>query len=250
MITWEELERRTKIVHQVLAEQFSPRDKSLEPRVETIPEDYIADIQARKFIGASNKELYRRMKLYGMRVLLDDKRAYYHKDDLARLKQLRKPKGMKAIGLGVIHKAVVERLQREYEIELEKRFEDFNLPVDVYIPNKNVAIEIQGPQHFFLATNWTDRNLEKASQGLCNQIERDNAKIDFCKSIGVDLIWITVDSDVDDLFKYLNDGSTSATWLHRGHLPFEEWESNFEKWMLFSYKKQDFEKIFSQESNK
>lgn len=239
MITKEELDYRQPIVQKLLEQQLSgPAVKQDHYSAE---KTYATPREASKIAGRNSKMLWRLFNLYGLAyTVLPDSSVLYALEDLDVLVKDKKPKGMKAVGLGTIHKALLYRLkQTKVTFETEKRFTGCKLPFDFYLPNQNIAIEVQGPQHFFLAGNWTG-SLESAHENLKHQLDRDNSKRKYCKENGIDLIWITVDSDLDDFFQYLQDHKACAKWFHREHLNIEDWDNSFEKWLLFSYKKQDF----------
>lgn len=246
MITQEELNRRQPIVQKLLEEQLSGPKTFCE--AEEIPANFVERKEASRLAGRNYKSLWRLFNLYGLDYCVKDGKFFYSKKGLDVLVKEKKPKGMKAIGLGTIHKALLYRLkQSEYEFEKEKRFPHCNLPFDIYLPKQNIAVEIQGPQHFFLAGNWAS-SLEKAHETLAAQLARDTTKRNYCESHGIDLVWITVDSDLNDFFKYIQDRQTCSEWFHRGHLGYEEWTTDFEKWLLLSYKKEDFLKEFQKQS--
>lgn len=238
----EELQKRTVTIVKTFQVYLNPREMT-HSIFNTSPDKniWIDDIEASKISKIPKKSLYRRIRLYAMDIFQYENRFWYRKEDIDRVILLKKPKGMKQIGLGILHVATLERLRKaNIPFETEKRFKDLKLPFDVYLPEQNIAVEIQGPQHFFTATNWNDRNAKKAHTGLCKQIERDNQKIEYCKSKNIDLVWITVDSDIDDFFTYLKDRKTQSKWFHRGHLDIETWLNDFEHWMLFAYWKDAF----------
>lgn len=243
MITYDELiKNRQKPVTKLLQSQFKGPEETAFVERSAIPEDYVEDTEACLIAQRNKPMLWRLFKLYGLNVLsTNSKKHFYKKEALYTILSEKKPKGMKAVGLGNIHKALIFRLSKSnIEFEKEKRFEDFSLPFDAYLPKENIAIEVQGPQHFFLSTNWTG-TLESAHTNLYAQMDRDNQKIKYCKEHNIDLVWITVDSDVTDFFEYLKTKDKSiAEWFHRGHLEPQDWDNNFEKWLLYSYDKEKF----------
>lgn len=246
MITQEELNKRQPIVQKLLEEQLSGPKTFCE--AEEVPASFVERKEASRLAGRNYKMLWRLFNIYGLDYCVKDGKYFYSKKGLGVLVKEKKPKRMKAIGLGTIHKALLYRPKHsDYEFEKEKRFPHCNLPFDIYLPKQNIAVEIQGPQHFFLAGNWAG-SLEKAHETLAAQLARDTAKRNYCESHGIDLVWITVDSDLNDFFKYLQNRQTCSEWFHRSHLSYEEWTTNFEKWLLFSYRKGDFLKEFQKQS--
>lgn len=209
-------------------------------------EEFLEEKTATILAKRSKKLLFRLFKLFDLRVVYYQDKLFYNIKDIEHLNTLKKPKGMKAIGLGNIHKAVMDRLSRaNIKFETEKRFDQLKLPFDIYIPEKNLAIEIQGPQHFFLGINWTDE-IDKSIERLKNQLDRDSKKINYCRQNKIDVIWITVDTDIDDLFLYLDNklDSSREKWLHRGPLEYSIREKNYDDWILLSYDKDEFLKRF------
>lgn len=229
-------------INETLNQYLNPQNKVVE-KLQNNFEDYLDSKKACIYTKRSNKLLFRLFKLFDLDVKEFNNKYFYKKEDLDHLNTLKKPKGMKAIGLGNIHKAVIDRLERKnIKIELEKRFENFKLPFDIYIPKNNLTIEIQGPQHFFYSTNWTNNDLNKAKEYLINQLSRDNSKIKFCEDNRINHIWITEDSDVDDLFLLLENklDEKRLKWLERKHPDFEMCEKDLDKWLDFSYRKDIF----------
>lgn len=239
MIDFQEM---CKMTNEVLNKYLNPQNIQISSLLDNF-DNYVNLKEACQITKRSKKLLIRLFKLFDLDIKEKDSKLFFNKDDLQHLNDLKKPKGMKAIGLGNIHKAVIDRLKRKnIEIELEKRFDNFNLPFDIYIPKNNLTIEIQGPQHFFLSTNWCDNDIEKAKDLLKNQIERDNAKIKFCEDHKINHIWITEDSDVEDLFLILDNKlpEKNLKWLQRKHPDFSVYENNYENWLIFAYKKDIF----------
>lgn len=245
-MTQEEWTLRNQKTTKLLDKYLNYENKNVETVDFLDAENFLTEKQAIAFTKRSKHLLLRLFKLFNLQVVSYQGILYYNKKDLEHLNSLKKPKGMKAIGLGNIHKAVIDRLHRaNIDFETEKRFEHLKLPFDIYIPGKNLAIEIQGPQHFFLSTNWCD-SFEKAVEGLKKQLERDNQKIEYCKQNNIDCIWITEDSDVNDLFLYLQNAlpENNTKWLHRCHLDFSVWEKDYDYWLFYSYDKEEFLKKF------
>lgn len=233
-------------IKKTLTYYLNPQNKVVE-KLQNNFEDYLISKEACLYAKRSSKVLFRLFKLFDLDVKEFNKKYYYKKSDLEHLNTLKKPKGMKAIGLGNIHKAVIDRLQRKnINIELEKRFENFNLPFDIYIPDHNLTIEIQGPQHFFYSLNWSNNDVDKAKSTLISQIERDNAKIKFCEDNNIKHIWITVDDDIDDLFSLLSNNMDvkNLKWLERKHPDFSLCEEDLDKWLDLSYRKDVFLKNY------
>ena len=64
------------------------------------------------------------------------------------------------------------------------------LEIDILIPSKEVAIEIQGPQHF--RTVYGDNS---------RLLETDKQKKDWCNQQGIKLIWMNLEGIAKELFR-------------------------------------------------
>lgn len=239
MINFQEM---CKLNNEVLNKYLNPQNIQI-IKLSNNFDNYIGLKEACTITKRSKKALIRLFNLFDLDFKENNSQLFFNKEDLQHLNSLKKPKSMKAIGLGNIHKAVIDRLRRKnIEIELEKRFDNFKLPFDIYIPKNNLTIEIQGPQHFFLSTNWCNNNIDKAKVLLKSQIERDNLKFSFCEKNNINHIWIVEDSDINDLFLLLENKlpKENLKWLTRNHPNFSVFENNYEAWLNFAYRKDIF----------
>lgn len=189
--------------------------------------------EARNFLGKNDTTTYALYKLYGFEFFTKSHISFYKWEDLKKLKNIL---NSKKVNLGHLHNAFNERLYKTgINYDREKCFPDFNnRRFDFYIPSKNMAIEIQGAQHFNgydFAKKHTP--LEDQKKLLEERLQSDNDKIEYCKNKNIDLIWITDPSDVDDFFDFYYKGLFKKgikEWFHRGHLPIEVWEKDRDRW--------------------
>ena len=189
--------------------------------------------EARNFLGKNDTTTYALYKLYGFEFFTKSHISFYKWKDLKKLKNIL---NSKKVNLGHLHNAFNERLYKTgIDYDREKCFPDFNnRRFDFYIPSLNMAIEVQGTQHFN-GYDFQKRKMPKEQQRkvLLERLEADNAKIRYCKDHGIDLVWITVPSDVDDFFNFYikkNFKKGLTEWYHRGHLPIEVWEKDRDRW--------------------
>lgn len=106
----------------------------------------------------------------------------------------------------------LEKIIREFLTDLNIHFEEQKgfdwlrykkeMKLDFYIPNKNIAIECQGEQHF------ESFRFEKDSSRLELRKERDKKKAELCKENGVQIIYFcnkkTAETYAEDAFWDLN----------------------------------------------
>ena len=73
--------------------------------------------------------------------------------------------------------------------------------VDFYLPEKNIAVECQGVQHFK-----PDKRHTNPVEQYKNQVERDERKRSLCQKNGIKLLYFTHEKDTSyDCFKNIND---------------------------------------------
>lgn len=126
-------------IQKLLTEHL--KSEKIVQNVNELPESFVSVKEAILLAERSSKLLLRLFLMFDLRVVKYKESYYYDKSDCEYLRTQKKPKNLKAIGLGNLHKATVSRLQRKgYEIVLEKRFASFKLPFDIYIPAYNCAI--------------------------------------------------------------------------------------------------------------
>ena len=89
-------------------------------------------------------------------------------------------------------KKTLDNLHIKYQYEVGKKTLKWieNLRLDFYIPNLNIAIEVQGEQHYMSINKFGgDDNLQKT-------IQRDRLKKYLCEKNGVKLYYIKYDDDI------------------------------------------------------
>ena len=96
-------------------------------------------------------------------------------------------------------------LEQGYEVEKEKEFDWLinkrNLKLDFFLPKYNIAIEVQGEQHFKPFDRFG------GERGLSEQIERDDIKRRLCKDNGIKLFYITKrNNNINEIISYINEG--------------------------------------------
>lgn len=130
MIDFQEM---CKLNNEVLSKYLNPQNIQVSKLSDNF-DNYVDLKEACAITKRSKKVLIRLFKLFDLDFKENNSQLFFNKEDLQHLNSLKKPKNMKAIGLGNIHKAVIDRLKRKcVEVELEKRFDNFNLPFDIYI---------------------------------------------------------------------------------------------------------------------
>lgn len=78
---------------------------------------------------------------------------------------------------------IFNELKIRYEVQ--KKFEDFDLRFDFYLPDYNLIIECDGAQHFrALNSDWN------SAFKLQETRERDKRKIEYCKNAGITFLQI------------------------------------------------------------
>lgn len=92
--------------------------------------------------------------------------------------------GFKKVGEGWVNETLlfytVKRLLRENEVLFHYRPKWLNgLELDIFIPDKKMAIEYQGQQHFFANEVWGGEEFFKKTQ------QRDTRKAELCKKEGI-----------------------------------------------------------------
>lgn len=189
---------------------------------------------ARNFLGKNDPTTYILYKMYGFRFFKKSHILFYNREDLKKLKNII---NSKKVNLGLLHNAFNERLFKENISYIrEKNFKELgNKRFDFYIPSKNMLIEIQGSQHFNGYNFIGKITKEKQKELLKERLDSDNSKIEFCRKKGIDLVWITEPSDLEDFFNFYLKGISKKglyEWFHRGHLPIEVWEKDKKKWNL------------------
>ena len=99
-------------------------------------------------------------------------------------------------------KNTLDNLHIKYQFEVGKRTLKWieNLRLDFYIPDLNIAIEVQGEQHYKSINKFGgDDNLQKT-------IHRDKLKKSLCEKNGVKLYYIKYDDDIiSETLKILKD---------------------------------------------
>lgn len=88
---------------------------------------------------------------------------------------------------------------------LRNSMTNYNLPLDFYLPDYNIAIECQGEQHF-VGNFYKSKGVEYAQEHLKGVQERDGIKKYCCKKNNVQLIYFTETY----LMKYLEDDETPS----------------------------------------
>ena len=78
---------------------------------------------------------------------------------------------------------IFNELKIRYEVQ--KKFEDFDLRFDFYLPDYNIIIECDGAQHFRTLNSDWDSNFK-----LQETRERDQRKIQYCKEHNINLLQI------------------------------------------------------------
>lgn len=210
---------------------------------------------ARKFLGKNDTTTYSYYKLYGLEFLKKGATLFYKKDDLIYLKNILNSKKQ---NLGQVHNALNERLLRSNIVyDRERKFEGCgNRRFDFYLPEKRLAIEVQGSQHFSCNCSFMKSkklNEEDKLEILKAGIKADQEKIDFCKRNSIDLIWITTKEDVNLFFeKYLigQEDELLQKWFHRGHLDLKIYIENKTFWMNFHKSLSSFSKMFKNPNQK
>lgn len=196
--------------------------------------------EAQNFLAKNESTTYSYYKLYGLRLQKKSNILFYNWEDLRYLK---KTLNQRKQNVGQVHNAVSERLLRlNVNFDREKTFKDFgSRRFDFYIPSKKIAIEVQGNQHFSdlqFKTKLHDKQI------LVDRVESDLAKIEYCKTKGIDLIWITTNEDVSDFFEnYLEKSNVDdqlQKWFHRGHLDVETYYKNNSFWKRFHSSKKNY----------
>lgn len=104
---------------------------------------------------------------------------------------------------------VFDKLEINYEYQ--KKFDWFkhkcgSLSLDFYIPNRSLAIECQGSQHF-LPKSFGCRDDNKVKENFMLQKERDIRKRELCKEHGIELIYFLEEKYI----KYVNDNNVYFT---------------------------------------
>lgn len=210
---------------------------------------------ARKFLGKNDTTTYGYYKLYGLEFLKIGSTLFYKKDDLVYLKNTLNSKKQ---NIGQVHNALNERLLRSNILyDRERKFEGCgNRRFDFYLPEKRLAIEVQGSQHFSCDCPFMKSeklNEEDKLEILRAGIKADQEKIDFCKKNSIDLIWITTKEDVNLFFeKYLIGQADELLqkWFHRGHLDTRIYIENKIFWMDYHKSLSSFSKIFKNPNEK
>lgn len=90
------------------------------------------------------------------------------------------------------------------QYQVQKKFDDFDMKFDFYLPKYNIAIECDGAQHFrSINSEWTSETKLQETRA------RDKAKQEYCKAKGIKLIQIPFwDHDalsVDNLKKVIEE---------------------------------------------
>lgn len=78
-----------------------------------------------------------------------------------------------------------DKVLRNVRLDAMRSSKNKPLELDIYVPDKNIAIEIQGPRHFS----------EERVQ------ENDKFKVEWCKNNNIKLIWMNWDAINKDLMK-------------------------------------------------
>lgn len=96
-------------------------------------------------------------------------------------------------------------LEQGYEVEKEKEFDWLvnkrNLKLDFFLPKYNIAIEVQGEQHFKPFDRFG------GEIGLLEQIKRDDIKKKLCEDNGIKLFYITKkNNNINEIISYINEG--------------------------------------------
>ena len=96
-------------------------------------------------------------------------------------------------------------LEQGYEVEKEKEFDWLvnkrNLKLDFFLPKYNVAIEVQGEQHFKPFDRFG------GEIGLSEQVKRDKIKKKLCEDNGIKLFYITKkNNNINEIISYINEG--------------------------------------------
>jgi hypothetical protein len=115
------------------------------------------------------------------------------------------PKCAKVVNFSRMAQKVYEKLLAEgYEVEKEKTFDWLvfkrHMKLDFFLPMYNVAVEVQGGQHFRAFDKFGgERNLEE-------QQERDEAKRMLCEEHGIKLFYITQhNSNIDEIKAFVEN---------------------------------------------
>lgn len=92
-------------------------------------------------------------------------------------------------------------IKYEYEKEFEWLKLDANLSVDFYLPDKNIAIECQGSQHYFPANFGSKRFSPDELFELV--VKRDTRKKELCEEHGIKILYYTHENikKTDNTFK-------------------------------------------------
>ena len=96
-------------------------------------------------------------------------------------------------------------LEQGYEVEKEKEFDWLvnkrRLKLDFFLPKYNIAIEVQGEQHFKPFDRFG------GEIGLLEQIKRDDIKKKLCEDNGIKLFYITKrNNNINEIISYINEG--------------------------------------------
>ena len=96
-------------------------------------------------------------------------------------------------------------LEQGYEVEKEKEFDWLinkrKLKLDFFLPKYNIAIEVQGEQHFKPFYRFG------GEIGLSEQVRRDKIKKKLCEDNGIKLFYITKrNNNINEIISYINEG--------------------------------------------
>ena len=88
--------------------------------------------------------------------------------------------------------------------QVQKKFKDFDLRFDFYLPDYNIIIECDGAQHFRTLNNeWNSKTKLQETR------DRDNRKKEYCKKHGIMLLqipfWDTEKLTLDYLQEVINE---------------------------------------------
>ena len=96
-------------------------------------------------------------------------------------------------------------LEQGYEVDKEKEFDWLvnkrKLKLDFFLPKYNIAIEVQGEQHF------KPFDIFGGEIGLSEQVKRDKIKKKLCEDNGIKLFYITKrNNNINEIISYIDEG--------------------------------------------
>lgn len=173
--------------------------KSLKEHLKNVPE-YQLELYEYQNIIYKNSKNYFKLKCKACNHIFEQI-VYNHKNGSGCPKCAtgKKSKGEKRI-IKILEESNIE-------FEFQKTFKDCKNPnnsyylyYDFYIPNKNLCIEFDGPQHFYPNKKFGGKDEFEKTQ------IRDKIKTKYCKQNGIRLLRIKYDENIEEKLKEVING--------------------------------------------